>query len=148
MSAPLPFDAALADAPLGRLSAALVIAFDAEGRVLCQLRDDRPDVAGPGLWSLFGGSAEPGETRRQAAMREFAEETGLAVGHGALEPFRRFETDRGVEHAVFRLRLAIAPADVRLREGAGFALLTAAQVEDYPFLENARTALRLHLAEG
>ena len=49
-------------------------------------RDDsflvRPRPQGaplPGLWEFPGGKCEPGETPEQAAVRECAEETGLAV---------------------------------------------------------------------
>jgi 8-oxo-dGTP diphosphatase len=34
---------------------------------------------GVGLWSLPGGRVEPGESDRQAVVREVAEETGLTV---------------------------------------------------------------------
>lgn len=38
-----------------------------------------------GLYSLPGGHVEPGESVRQAAARELAEETGLQVAPDALE---------------------------------------------------------------
>ncbi|HEY5229485.1 MAG TPA: NUDIX domain-containing protein [Acidothermaceae bacterium] len=37
-----------------------------------------------GRWSLPGGRVEPGETAREALVREMAEETGLAVEVGEL----------------------------------------------------------------
>jgi 8-oxo-dGTP diphosphatase len=37
-----------------------------------------------GRWSLPGGRVEPGETAREALVREMAEETGLVVEVGAL----------------------------------------------------------------
>ncbi len=40
---------------------------------------ERGKGALPGTWSLPGGHIEPGETARAAAVREVAEETGLAV---------------------------------------------------------------------
>jgi len=49
----------------------------AEGRVLLQRRDDT------GRWGLPGGGVEPGESVRQALIREVREETGLEV-----EPLR------------------------------------------------------------
>jgi 8-oxo-dGTP pyrophosphatase MutT (NUDIX family) len=48
-----------------------------EGRVLLQRRDDT------GRWGLPGGGVEPGESVRQALIREVREETGLEV-----EPLR------------------------------------------------------------
>jgi 8-oxo-dGTP pyrophosphatase MutT (NUDIX family) len=52
------------------------VIFD-EGRVLLQRRDDT------GRWGLPGGGVEPGESVRQALIREVREETGLEV-----EPLR------------------------------------------------------------
>jgi ADP-ribose pyrophosphatase YjhB (NUDIX family) len=48
-----------------------------EGRVLLQRRDDNR------MWGLPGGGVEPGESVRQAVIREVHEETGLTV-----EPLR------------------------------------------------------------
>jgi ADP-ribose pyrophosphatase YjhB (NUDIX family) len=53
------------------------LCFDADGRVLLARGSDRSDCAG--IWSLPGGGVEQGERPDVAAVREFAEETGLAV---------------------------------------------------------------------
>ncbi|MFF5427619.1 MULTISPECIES: NUDIX domain-containing protein [unclassified Streptomyces] len=62
------------------LAAAAVLLRDAAGRVLVVEPDYRPH------WSLPGGTIESdaGETPRQAARREAAEEIGLDVEPGAL----------------------------------------------------------------
>jgi 8-oxo-dGTP pyrophosphatase MutT (NUDIX family) len=52
------------------------VIFD-DGRILLQRRDDT------GRWGLPGGGVEPGESVRQALIREVREETGLVV-----EPLR------------------------------------------------------------
>ncbi|MBA2390072.1 MAG: NUDIX domain-containing protein [Geodermatophilaceae bacterium] len=52
------------------------IVVDAGHRLLLIRRGRPPDV---GCWSLPGGRIEPGETPRQAVIREVAEETGLIV---------------------------------------------------------------------
>ena len=57
-----------------RLAALAVTIRD--GRVLLVRRRNPPDA---GLWGFPGGHVEPGETGLQAAARELAEETGVAV---------------------------------------------------------------------
>jgi len=47
-----------------------------DGEVLIAQRA-KPPLAG--VWSLPGGHIEPGETAREAAIRELAEETGVAA---------------------------------------------------------------------
>jgi 8-oxo-dGTP diphosphatase len=44
-----------------------------------QHRDERPDVASPGHWALFGGAVQDGETAVAAIRREIGEELGLDV---------------------------------------------------------------------
>lgn len=51
------------------------------GRVLLVKRGCEPNL---GLWSLPGGSIEPGETAREALVREVEEETSLRVEIGDL----------------------------------------------------------------
>jgi len=55
----------------------------ADGLVLMQQRDFA-GVHG-GLWEFPGGKVDPGETPEQAAVRELAEELGIAVRADALE---------------------------------------------------------------
>jgi 8-oxo-dGTP diphosphatase len=62
-------------APLGpRL--AVSVGIWRNGRVLL-IRRARPPLAG--LWTFPGGHVEPGETVRDAVLREAAEETGLEI---------------------------------------------------------------------
>jgi ADP-ribose pyrophosphatase YjhB (NUDIX family) len=49
-----------------------VVVPDAQGRLLMIRRTDNS------YWSIPGGGVEPGESVREAAIREVAEETGLA----------------------------------------------------------------------
>lgn len=124
---------------------AAVLARDARGRVLMQLRDSDAGLASPGKWGLFGGAVEPGESVEAAARREFHEETGIDIAGAPLRPLARFRSQAiasGVVH-VFVLDRVVARGDVRLSEGAGFAFLTREQVDAFDLIENFRTVLRL-----
>ncbi len=55
-------------------SAGTLIVVNTTGRVLLLLRSDQG--GSPGLWSIPGGNIEPGESVRDAALRELEEETG------------------------------------------------------------------------
>ncbi|GAA1587048.1 MULTISPECIES: NUDIX domain-containing protein [Kribbella] len=63
------------------LPGAQVLAIDAGDRILFQRSRDT------GLWELPAGGAEPGDSFRGTAAREFAEETGLVVSEEDLVPF-------------------------------------------------------------
>jgi 8-oxo-dGTP pyrophosphatase MutT (NUDIX family) len=47
------------------------------GRYVLQLRDDKPTIPAPGVWSLFGGAQQKGETSLQAVRREIFEELSI-----------------------------------------------------------------------
>jgi 8-oxo-dGTP pyrophosphatase MutT (NUDIX family) len=63
------------------LPGAQVLAIDADDRILFQRSRDT------GLWELPAGSAEPRDSFRRTAAREFSEETGLVVAEEDLVPF-------------------------------------------------------------
>jgi len=63
----------------GIILAASGVAVDRLGRVLLVQRGHEP---AKGLWSLPGGSLEPGENLPDTVRREMAEETGLEVEVG------------------------------------------------------------------
>lgn len=58
------------------------IAYCAEGKYLLVKRGDGGDY--PGCWAFPGGHIEQGESSKEAAIREFQEETGHAVADAVL----------------------------------------------------------------
>lgn len=65
-------------------SAALI--FNAEGKLLLQLRDDKSEIFFPHHWGCFGGACDPGESREQTLLRELQEELGLDVSALTITP--------------------------------------------------------------
>ena len=46
-------------------------------KYILQLRDNKPTIAAPGQWSLFGGMKKTGETPLEAISREIQEELSI-----------------------------------------------------------------------
>lgn len=63
--------------------AARVLVFDTAGRVLL-VRGHDADQVDRTWWFTIGGGIEPGETPRQAAVRELQEETGITAAEDDL----------------------------------------------------------------
>ena len=127
---------------------AMVFAVDAEARVLMQLRDDRPHLPGAGVWAPFGGGVDAGETLREAAVREFREETGITLAPEVLRPFGRCLSTRRSRARLYAFvtRLDVRPDAIRVGEGAGFAFYTARQLRQIP-LAPALAHASLRMAE-
>jgi 8-oxo-dGTP diphosphatase len=58
---------------------ATVFIEDAAGRLVLQLRDDKPDIPHPCHWGPWGGRVEAGESPLEGAAREVREELTLNV---------------------------------------------------------------------
>ncbi len=50
------------------------ILVNSQGKILLQLRDDRPDLNYPNCWTTLGGGVEDGESFDEAVRRELLEE--------------------------------------------------------------------------
>lgn len=96
---------------------ALVTAAD--GRILCQLRDDKPGIMAPGVWSCSpGGRVEVGESPDKAIVRELWEEFRVEVA-GLKEMFIHNEPsglNRGEYHC-FAANLVTPLDEVECHEG-------------------------------
>lgn len=75
--------------PTNLANAAIVLAIRPGKAVLCRRKPGRRFA---GLYSPPSGSIDPGETPKQAAVREVFEESGLVVEEKRLEPMGCMET--------------------------------------------------------
>jgi 8-oxo-dGTP diphosphatase len=76
---------------------------DGDGRVLLQQRAPGRPMAG--LWEFPGGKVEPGERYEAALARELAEELGIEVDEGALQPAAFASADNAGRHMLLLLYL-------------------------------------------
>jgi len=128
--------------------AAIILLKDKYGRVSIQFRDDFKGVKLGGFWGLFGGEIETGETARQAAVRELAEETGIVVGQDSLIPFVKTlsETSGNGRHYIFLCTQIVDVSALSLREGAGFAFIHHGQLDQFNLIPAARRVLSHYFA--
>lgn len=106
----------------GRGKQAAVMLPCREGRVLMQLRDQKPGIAFPGHWGFFSGALEPGETPLMAARRELGEELGLSVERLRYLGLDLMQTDEEIALHAFACVLTSRPERLRLAEGQDLGL--------------------------
>ena len=141
--------------PPKRPVSVLVLLHDGHGRALLLERADRA-----GFWQSVTGSLEAGETPFQAALRETAEETGIALAPQDLADWH-FHTDYeiyphwrhryadGVTHNTEHLFSARIPREspLTLSEHTAYRWLPAAEAAEQAFSPSNREAL-LRFAEA
>ena len=105
-----------------RDSAAIFLRHERTGDFLFHLRDDLDWIADPGMWSLIGGSIDPGESPEQAIKREVLEEIGLRIDTPRyLDTIDAVDVVKGVRHplriALFLAQIDGSVEDIELSEG-------------------------------
>jgi 8-oxo-dGTP pyrophosphatase MutT (NUDIX family) len=131
---------------------ASVALVDRRGWVLLQERDEHAVIA-PERWGLAGGHVEPGETMLAAAVRELAEETGIALAPGELHLIGEYdvhhvETDSDDTLAFYAAPTTLADADVVVGEGRQIVFVDPVVVPTLPLTDSARQILLPFLASA
>jgi 8-oxo-dGTP pyrophosphatase MutT (NUDIX family) len=119
--------------PLTPGDAVAAIILTPDQRFVMQRRDPLPHIWYPGAWGLFGGGIDPGETEREALLREIKEELDIEVAD--VTRFTRFQFDfsfaggTAVSRAFFEVHLdAVQVSQMRLLEGAALGIMTVDEV--------------------
>src|SRR5690349_17223825 len=86
---------------------------DPRGWFLMQERDEHAPVW-PDTWCFPGGGIEAGETPREGAARELAEETGIVVAADSLHDLGAFEVES--PHGHFTYHVFAAPTELGDRD--------------------------------
>jgi 8-oxo-dGTP pyrophosphatase MutT (NUDIX family) len=89
--------------------------LEQDGRFLMQLRDDIPTILYPGVWGLFGGHLEAGESPEIGLKRELKEEINYEAP--SLRYFRSYNDDnlsRYLYHVPLTLELKKLGQDLAL----------------------------------
>ncbi|MCY1144101.1 NUDIX domain-containing protein [Actinoplanes sp. Pm04-4] len=139
-----PQDAQLAAGTADPSYGAVGLVVDPEDRVLIQLRDDKPEIVHPGLWSIPGGLADPGEDAHATVIRELYEELQLTVTDPVTFGSVVDREGRGHILAAFLVRTEATIDDLVLGEGQEMrfcAVDEALQLDLVPFARRLIEAL-------
>ena len=121
-----------------------LILFNKAGSVLMQHRSiDAP--TSPGLFGLFGGHIEEGETPEHALIREVQEELGiLAENYSFLETKEETHDNALVTRHLFAMPY-VDGLSFTVQEGQGVRWVSLDEIETLPMQKHIREYLKMHL---
>jgi 8-oxo-dGTP diphosphatase len=127
-------------------SVVAAILHNAEGEVLLQLRDDKPGLLYANHWTLFGGSAEQGESPDAAIQRELLEELEISPPLTFWKtyrcPIRTVENIVTTWNYVFVGKLNRDIATMRLNEGQAMRYFSPDEAADLKLAFDQHLILR------
>lgn len=124
-----------------------VILETVDGKLVFQIRSNKPEVFHAGEISIFGGGIEQGEGPVDAAVREIEEELELILNKTSLEFLGIYEKTREIHGAegvcYIYIARGIEPDKLRLREGEGIIFLSRGEdIKKYKFTVLARQLIK------
>ncbi len=106
-----------------------------QGKFLMQLRDDIPGIVCPGVWGLFGGHLELGETPEIGLKRELIEEINYSAD--LPKKFACYADTKIIRH-IFHLPLLVEIEALELNEGWDLGLVSPEDIRrGYCYSERA-----------
>ena len=123
---------------------ATALLFDRTNRLLIYKRDQKPSIAYPGHWDLFGGMVEEGETPELALVRELKEELGLSITN--FVKIGTYTSDDGIGQLntkhIFLVKVLEEASELTLYEGEVLKSIPLKEHSHYQFA-NVLNALLL-----
>mgnify|MGYP001585286832 CR=1 FL=1 len=103
-----------------------IIIENEEGKMLFQLRDNKPEIMNRSRWGLFGGGIKENEKPIEAGIRELKEELSIKVKENQLSHFITVPSFKKNSY-IFKLRLQ-KEINLKLREGASMKFFTISEI--------------------
>jgi len=104
-----------------------VILVRGDGSFILQLRDEKEGLVNSGRVTAFGGSVKPGETLKEAAIREINKETNLVIDPARLNFFKKYRKTKkayGENSRVYYFIVKnIDDKGLKIYEGQGFVVV-------------------------
>jgi 8-oxo-dGTP diphosphatase len=97
----------------GKVAAAMFV--NNEGKILLQLRDNKPEIQNPDTWGFVGGHVEPNETVLEGLEREVLEEIGFNIKNPIF--IKCFDDCVGNDVFLYRGCMDVKAEDLKLAEG-------------------------------
>ena len=131
-----------------KVACVAAILWNAQGQVLLQQRDDSPDVAFAGCWTLPGGKVEDDETPVDAIKRELVEEIGFET---SLDLWRVYERPGGFESItvvqyVYTGQIDVPISGLAVSEGQALRSCTVDEIGQLSIAYGFDSLLREYLA--
>lgn len=111
-----------------RMRGVCAIIQNSEGKILLQLRDDKPDIPFPNFWYLPGGALEEfDKSPEDGLMREMQEEMGITLDK--LQLHKKYEWDDKDEY-VYVVPLDLNVNEIQLTEGQKIQYFSREEIEN------------------
>ena len=101
-----------------------------EEKFLLMLRDDKPDIAYPNIWTLFGGNIEENESPEDCLKRELLEEINFELTN--MKKFMENTRDQDGQEVEEHIFIAEVPEKIvnnKLNEGQKMKFFTIKEID-------------------